>query len=70
MVTKRNFIGVIGSGDALMSTVIAFPRTEPREKLPTPIDGATLFMHIRKTTLIVHLGGAQTQPQSAGTKSG
>jgi hypothetical protein len=53
-----------------MNTVIDFPRPEPREQLPTTIDGATLFMHIRKTTLIVHLGSPQTQPQNAGTISG
>ena len=53
-----------------MSNVIAFQRPEPRETSLKAIDGATLFMHIRKTTLIVHLANAQTQPLSAGTKSG
>ena len=53
-----------------MSNVIAFARPEPREQALKVIDGATLFMHIRKTTLIVHLANAQPQPLSAGTSSG
>ena len=53
-----------------MSNVIAFARPEPREQSLKVIDGATLFMHIRKTTLIVHLANAQPQPLSAGTSSG
>ena len=53
-----------------MSNVIAFRRPQPRQPMPTAIDGATLFMHIRKTTLIVHLANAQPQPQITGTKSG
>ncbi len=53
-----------------MSNVIAFPRPEPRIASMKAIEGATLFMHIRKTTLIVHLANAQPQPLSAGIGSG
>ncbi len=55
MDTKRDLTDVMGFGDATMSNVIAFARPEPREPSLKAIDGATLFMHIRKTTLIVHL---------------
>jgi hypothetical protein len=50
-----------------MQNIIAFPKKAVAQPLATTAAGAkTLFLHIRRTTLIVHLAA---QPLSAATGS-
>ncbi|MDD9976728.1 MAG: hypothetical protein OXQ30_03180 [Boseongicola sp.] len=45
-----------------MNTVIAFPKKEKQQIYDSkPSAGATLFMHVGKTTLIAHLVKPQGQ---------
>ncbi len=53
-----------------MQNVIAFPKAAVETPAPTRATGAkTLFLHIRSTTLIVHLAGTTTATET-GTKVG
>jgi hypothetical protein len=38
-----------------MKNIIAFPKDRARQPAPRAIEGATLFIHVRKATLIAHL---------------
>ena len=53
-----------------MQNVIAFPKEAVEAPVKARTTGAkTLFIHIRSTTLIVHLA-ASTVEETAGTKIG
>ena len=52
-----------------MQNVIAFPQTVKPEPAAAISRGAkTLFVHIRRSTMIVHFGGAPVAPQH-GTRA-
>ncbi len=54
-----------------MSNVVAFPQTraiKPRE--PRAIEGATMFMHMRKVTLIAHLSKPRANRSVAMERKG
>lgn len=54
----------------MMQNVIAFPKTAVEQPVVAAKTGAkTLFLHIRQTTLIMHLA-AQDAPAAVGTKLG
>ena len=44
-----------------MNNVIAFRRPAPRTSAPGILRGATLFLHIKNTSLIAHLARPQGQ---------
>ncbi len=44
-----------------MSHVIAFRRPTKRQSAPNAMRGATLFLHIKNTSLIAHLAKPQGQ---------
>lgn len=53
-----------------MQNVIAFPKAAVATPAPKRATGAkTLFLHIRSTTLIVHLAGTKAAAE-AGTRVG
>ena len=53
-----------------MQNVIAFPKAAVESPAPARATGAkTLFLHIRSTTLIVHLSGTKAAAET-GTKVG
>ncbi|MBT8414366.1 MAG: hypothetical protein KJO30_08560 [Boseongicola sp.] len=52
-----------------MNNVIAFRRPIARAQAPNAMRGATLFLHIKNTSLIAHLAKPQGQRAAKTTKA-